>query len=90
MAMTREQAEKLLAEVAAQRLRWGKMYTKKDLPEQALDALVFLATEDSKANADLKAQLTASNRRYAALNARFRKLAKKFGVEVDEEGEGEV
>lgn len=85
--MTIEEAQKLLAEVAAQRLRWGKMYTKKDMPDKALDALAVYAAHLNQVAETQKAEIARVNRRYAALNARYRKMAKRFGVQVDEEDE---
>lgn len=75
--MTPERAHKICADVAAQRLRWGKQYTGDDIGiHNLLDALVVLASEGNKEDAGLREQITLLNRQLAAAKAREAKAAK--------------
>jgi len=49
---------------------------------QLVQALLIIE-DNARMDGPSREELTAANRRYAALNARFVKLAKKHGVNID-------
>lgn len=86
--MSYADALSIVASVVEGRVRWGKLYDGGNIPTHTLcDALVVLAHADNHKEMDLKKELAASNRRYAALNARHERLKKKYGVSQEEDSE---
>lgn len=92
--MTLEQANKIFAEVAEGRLRWGKMYDLKAVGEaRVLDAIVVIAKEGNHAETDLRAQLATSNRQLGMAKAREKGLRNRLesqGVDPDKVASIEV
>lgn len=75
--MTPERARKIFAHVAEQRLRWGKHYHGDDEGiHNILDAMVVIAHEGNKVDADTQAEITKLRRQLAAANARDAKRGK--------------
>jgi len=89
--MTYADAQKIVASVVEGRIRWGRLYDAGAIPTHTLcDALVVLAHADNNSEVELRKELAASNRRYAALNARHERLKKKHGVTHEEDGDDGV
>jgi hypothetical protein len=81
--MTLEQARAIVAEATEMRLRWGKMFSAKDIGEaRLLDALVVFAKHEGKHDVELKEQLTKANRQLGAALAREKKYRKKLGLDT--------
>lgn len=77
--MTYGEAQDLVAHVAAERVRWGKNYSGKDVGQvKILDALVVLAqgNSDDFAEGDLRRSLATANRQAGAAKAREAKAQK--------------
>ena len=71
--MTYDEAQDIVAHVAAERVRWGKNYTAKDVGiVKVLDALTVLAqgNADDFAEGDLRKSLATANRQAGAAKAR--------------------
>jgi hypothetical protein len=71
--MTYDEAQDIVAHVAAERIRWGKQYLAHDVGRgKILDALVALAagSADDFAEGDLRRSLATANRQAGAAKAR--------------------
>jgi hypothetical protein len=85
--MTLEQANKIFAEVAEGRIRWGKLFDLKNVGEgRVLDAIATLAKHENHEVTELKRALLTSQKQLGMAKAREKGLRNRLesqGVDPD-------